>query len=66
MAAQSTPSPLNLDVRGSTWPVTGMDELKLTAANILGSKPHQVLSNLQCVVHTLIVEHLDKATLFEP
>ena len=42
-----------------------LDELKLTAANILGSKPHlQVLSNLQFVVHTLIVEHLDKATLF--
>ena len=41
-----------------------LDELKLTAANILGSKPHRVLSNLQCVVHTLIVEHLDKATLF--
>ena len=42
-----------------------LDELKLTTANILGSKPHlQVLSNLQCVVHTLIVEHLDKATLF--
>ena len=41
-----------------------LDELKLTTANILGSKPHRVLSNLQCVVHTLIVEHLDKATLF--
>ncbi|CAH3135711.1 unnamed protein product [Porites lobata] len=41
-----------------------LDELKLTAANILGSKPHRVLSNLQCMVHTLIVERLDKATLF--
>ena len=35
-----------------------LDELKLTAANILGSKPHlQVLSNLHCVLHTLITSN---------